>query len=161
MNKAYTLIEILVTITIIGLVFLAGYAGFQDFNRRQAIASVSRLIRSDLKLAQEQALAGKKPELDEDQNSVSCQGSLQYYGFEVLSDTSYKVSAYCPNEIILKTINLDSNLILTDPVPNPIKFKPIGQGTNITESTSSYVVVTMAQNNYSQTITIGSNGDIN
>ena len=39
-NAAYTLIEILVALTIVGLIFGIGYVNFRDFARRQALAGI-------------------------------------------------------------------------------------------------------------------------
>ena len=81
----YTLIEILVSLPIVGLIFGIGYVNFRDFSRRQALAGVARMVKGDLRLAQEQALAGKKP------THAFCNPSNQLDGFNfrVVSSQSY------------------------------------------------------------------------
>ena len=60
-KSGFTLIEILVSMTIIGFLFSFGYASFRDFSRRQALAGVVKQVQGDLRLAQQKALSGEKP----------------------------------------------------------------------------------------------------
>ena len=60
-NSAYTLIEILVGLTIVGLLFGFGFVSFRDFSRRQTLAGSAKKVQGDLRLTQESALSGKKP----------------------------------------------------------------------------------------------------
>ena len=43
----YTLIEILVTLSIVGIIFAAGYANFREYARRQAVVSGARQVQGD------------------------------------------------------------------------------------------------------------------
>lgn len=150
-GAGYTLIEILVGITIIALLFIFGYASFRDFSRRQAINSAVRTIRGDLRLAQEQALSGNKP--------VGCSSILDGYNFRA-GGTSYTIEASCSGglPIVVKSVTLPTDISMTPPSPNPILFKVLGQGTNI--SLTATVVLTQAGTNNTQTITITSGGEI-
>ncbi|KKR39915.1 MAG: Pilin assembly protein [Candidatus Woesebacteria bacterium GW2011_GWB1_40_101] len=60
-KRGYTLIELLVAITILGIIFGAGYISFRDFSRRQALTAAVRTVSGDVRLTQEMALSGKKP----------------------------------------------------------------------------------------------------
>ena len=53
----YTLIEILVGLTIIGIIFGVGFASFREFSRRQSLAGGVKTLVGDLRLAQEQAIS--------------------------------------------------------------------------------------------------------
>jgi prepilin-type N-terminal cleavage/methylation domain-containing protein len=127
LNRAYTLIEILIALTIVGIVFVIGYAGFRDFARRQTVISMARNIKSDLRLAQEMALSSKKP----DGCSV-----LDGYEFNVSNVTQeYTISARCSGaaQAPVKTVEMPENIAITK-IPafgEPILFKVLGQGTNL------------------------------
>lgn len=156
-GTGYTLIEILVSITIIALLFIFGYASFREFSRRQAINSAVRVVRGDLRLAQQQALAGNKP-ADPKCNAPNL---LDGYYFRAAS-TSYTIEAACSGvsggPVTTKSVSLSSDISMTAPSPNPILFKVLGQGTNI--SSTATVVLTQAGTNNTQTITITSGGEI-
>ncbi|MEK7526575.1 MAG: prepilin-type N-terminal cleavage/methylation domain-containing protein [Patescibacteria group bacterium] len=156
-KNGYTLLEILITISILAATFAAGYTGFREFSRRQAVNSVVNSVKSDLNLTQKQALDGKKP--------PTCDGGLINYAFQVTSSNTYTISAKCTNSVLIKSVTLPSGITINPtPSPNPIEFKTIGQGTNITASpASNYATFTIlnSQINYSSQITIGSNGEVN
>jgi prepilin-type N-terminal cleavage/methylation domain-containing protein len=151
----YTLIEILVSLTIVGLIFGIGYVNFRDFSRRQALAGVARSIKGDLRLAQEQALAGKKP------TSAFCNSpnQLNGYNFRVISSQSYQLEANCSGgSVMTKTGTLPSDISVSTPSPNPITFKILGQGTNL--SADATLTLTQARTANSATITVTSGGEI-
>jgi len=93
-NKlAYTLIELLVVISVIGLLVTAGFAYYQDFNRRQVVNQAAGDLENNLRSAQSKALAGEKPEGWCDNSDESLIG----YRLEFTSTTSYRVIAVCSN----------------------------------------------------------------
>lgn len=154
-TPAYTLIEILVGITIIGLIFGFGYVNFRDFSRRQELAGVSKQIKGDLRLAQEQALSGKKPE--------SCTDLLNGYEFLVVDDGNYSVLADCNKDnpaTTVKTVSLPTDLSISNPLPNPIYFKALGQGTNIVEAGSITLTLSQFGTNNQSIITVTAGGEI-
>lgn len=144
-SSAYTLIEILIVISIVALVLGFGFAGFREYSQRQVLFAVARSVKSDLRSLQQKALAGEK---------TFCQSAeiLGGYQFEALS-TEYKMFVLCSGtlrEISIKSL-ADSGFTITATV-NPILFKVLGQGTNIPSGTSS--VITLAQTAISKSITI-------
>lgn len=151
-KNGYTLIEILVGITIIGILFGIGYVSFREFSRRQAVAGAAKQIRGDLRLAQEQALAGKKPE-----GCASKQ--LDSYSFSVSLPRSYTVQASCATDPS-KSVTLSSDLTIVAPSPNPITFKALGQGTNISQSGTATLTLTQAGTNNRVDITVTAGGEI-
>ena len=127
-KNGYTLIEILVALTIVGLIFGIGYVSFRDFARRQAVAGMARSIVGDLRLAQEQALSGKKP------SDIFCDspGTLNGYNFRVVSSQNYVLEANCSGgNVQTKTVTIPSDLFISTPATNPITFKILGEGTNL------------------------------
>jgi prepilin-type N-terminal cleavage/methylation domain-containing protein len=130
-DRGYTLIEILIALTIIGIIFGLGYASFREFARRQALGSAIRELTGDIRLAQSQSLAGKKP----DASACNYPNSLESYSFRVINATSYAVDARCSGgSINVKTAKLLAGVTMTVPLVNPIEFKVLGEGTNLEDS---------------------------
>lgn len=157
-QSAYTLIEILVGLTIIGLLFAVGYVNFRDFSRRQAIAGAAKLLQGDLRLAQQQALSGQKP----DDPNCNNPNTLTGYYFNVVSMTEYTVYAGCSlgnSSILSKDVTLPAGISITAS-QNPILFKILGAGTNIPQGNTVTVTLTQAATNNVFTISIGSGGEI-
>jgi prepilin-type N-terminal cleavage/methylation domain-containing protein len=145
-KSGYTLIELLVGLTIIAIVFSIGFAGYRDFSRRQAVAGVTKSIQSDLRNAQQLALTGQKPD--------TCT-RLSGYTFASVSSTSYSISANCSNgSIEVKNVNLVDTTLSA----GSVMFKVLGQGTDLPDSL--IFTVTHTSGATPGTITIGVGGDI-
>lgn len=154
---AYTLIEILVTLSIIGILFTIGYVGFRDFSRREALSGAVKSIQGDLMLTQQYALAGQKP------TDSRCTGvnSLIGYNFNVTSTSTYQIEAVCTGGTIspaTKVTSLTNALIAIS--RNPILFKVLGSGTDIPSNQNTLITVTQGGTGKSATITIDSGGGI-
>lgn len=136
-SSGYTLIEILVGLTIVGLIFTYGFVSFREFSRRQSLAGTARKLRGELRLAQELAFAGRKPS-DPACNSPN---RLTGYNFTVPSSTSYEIYAVCSGgNVLLKKVDLPGDVTISS-TTSPVLFKVLGQGTNL----SSDVTVTLTQ----------------
>ncbi len=161
-SHGYTLIEIMVTLTIIGIIFGAGFVAFREFSRRQALTSAVREVLGDLRLAQAQALAGKKPASGScSQPNPSTLVTLDGYLFDVKPPNEYEILAKCTTNgvsgnVSVKKVALPSNVTISPPFQDPILFKILGLGTNITSNDA--IVLTVAGT--SQTIAITTAGSI-
>lgn len=147
-EHAYTLIEILVSLTIVGLIFGVGYISFREFARRQALVGAARSLRGDLRLAQEQALAGKKP--------IGCT-VLDGYRFSAASGSVYSIMAGCSNgnfSIGKDSVPFPSGVSM-NPVPGNILFKVLGQGTDLASDVEVNLVQEATGNTLKVTITTG------
>jgi len=159
-KKGYTLIEILVALTIIGLLFNFGYVSFRDFSRRQAVAGAAKTIQGDLRLAQENAISGQKPP-----DNASCKSplnTLDSYSFTVYPPSEYRIEANCTGSAIaipIKDVFLPFGITLSTPSPNPLKFKILGQGTNVGAS-NWILTLTQAGTGNPATVTVTSGGEI-
>lgn len=150
--KGYTLIEILVGLSIIAILFSVGYLNFRDFARRQAVVAASRALRSDIRLAQEQALAGQKP--------AGC-GTLDAFQVNITSASTYEVDAVCGGSIlVVKQVTAQSGITFTAPTPNPIRFKVLANGTNIASGGKAIIGLTQGITNNYRSVVIGYSGDI-
>lgn len=152
-NEAFTFVELLVSVTIVGILFAIGYVNFREFSRRQSVESVARKIRSDIRIAQSRALSGDKP--------AGCD-TLIGYNFRVTSIAAYALEGVCGNgNTTTKTIDLTgSGINIGTPSPNPILFKAVAQGTNIPAGQTASIVVTLTQANYSITVSVTGGGEI-
>ncbi len=153
LNEAFTFVELLVSITIVGILFAIGYVNFREFSRRQSVESVARKIRSDLRIAQSRALSGDKPS--------GCD-ILIGYNFRVASITAYELEGVCGNgNTTTKTVDLANvGISISSPSPNPILFKAVAQGTNIPAGQTASIVVTLTQANYAITVSVTGGGEI-
>jgi prepilin-type N-terminal cleavage/methylation domain-containing protein len=125
-KKGYTLIEILVSLSVIGIIFTFGYVSYRDFSRRQALADAAKLIQGDLRFAQQNALSGQKPD------GCGSNTTLESYGFDVISQNGYSIEANCGSSpISVKDVTMPAGIALSVPSPNPLEFKVLGEGTNV------------------------------
>lgn len=152
-KKGYTLLELIISVTIIVVVFTIGLANYQSFARRQTLVGATAKIRTDLRLVQELALAARKPE------GGVCD-SLEGVKIRNTSPTMYEVTAVC------KSGEYDVGMPhdLTDKyrgirVSNfNILFKILGQG--VDTDTDINIVVTNELTSETRQITITKGGEI-
>jgi prepilin-type N-terminal cleavage/methylation domain-containing protein len=156
MKNGYTLVEILVALTIIGLLFSFGFVSFRDFSRRQGLSDAAKAIQGDLRLAQGDAITGQKPD------NISCNlpKTLDSYSFNVLSDSEYRIEANCFGApVVIKDVNLPTDIAISAS-PNPLKFKILGQGTNIASGLNWVLTLTQAGTSNVAKVTVTSGGEI-
>lgn len=151
----YTLIELLIVITIGIIVFSVGIASYREFSRRQALTGLSKQLIADLRLAQQQALTGQKP------TGVAC-AKLVGYQFTRTSVSNYKLYARCDNAGVfvnheIKSVDLSSGTTFTSTNAN-ILFKVLGQGTDLT-SNNDFVLSNTTSGSVI-TVTVGTGGNI-
>lgn len=129
--KGYTLIEIMVGLSIISLLFLGGYSGYQEFTRRQILDNTAAELISNLNLIKQKALSGDQSSLCTDLDS---QNTLE--GYQVsFSSNSYTISPRCKN--IQLGLSYSVNITLPQSITlsyqsfeNPLIFNTLS-GTNL------------------------------
>lgn len=155
--KGYTLIEILVSITIIGLIFGFGFVSFREFSRRQALSGTAKNLMGQMRLIQEEAISGKKP----DDPVCNAPERLDGYSFRVVDSANYVFAAVCSGGVVVtKSITLPADISIATPSVNPILFKSLGKGTNIPASTSVTLELSQSGTGYETSIVISFSGDI-
>lgn len=155
-SRGYTLVEILVVVSIIGLLFSIGFAGYRDFGRRQELQGVVKQIQGDLRKTQQMALSGVKPDDSRCNNPETLNG---YYFRAISSGLAYTIEAYCTGGSVIfgETVNLPTGITISIS-SNPVLFKILGTGTNI--SLDNVITVTQTATGNSTTVTIGAGGEI-
>lgn len=148
-RKGYTIIELLIVITISVVVFSVGMAGYREFSRRQALTGILKQIKADLRLAQQLALTGQKPE------SVVCT-QLSSYTFSRITSDNYQLIANCTNaNHIVKDIIMPVNTTIS---AGSVVFKVLGQGTDLSIPLTYTIANTFADT--TGQIIIGVGGDV-
>ena len=153
--SGYTLIEILVALTIVGLLFSFGFVNFRDFSRRQQLSGIVKQIQGDLRLAEEDAITGQKP------STCGSAKTLESYGFEIILGTEYKINAYCSanTKITIKDVLLPPGITISTSSMNQfVKFKILGQG--IDADSDWVLVITQTTTGNIANITVTSGGEI-
>jgi len=121
MRKGFTLIEVLVTVSMVILLSGGVIAAFSTFNENQTLKSTSSEMLSNLRFAQTKAITGDTPS--------SCSG-LSGYSLTFTADTLdyYTIEAVCSGgSITVNTVYLPKNVKFLA-LPSPITFKIMGQG---------------------------------
>src|SRR5512146_288376 len=150
-NAGYTLIELLVGLTIIGVLFTIGYISFRDFSRRQALAGLVKTVQGDVRLTQQMALSGQKP----DDPKCNAPNTLTGYNFQTVSPSEYQIIAGCSGgngipSVPAKDVTLPDGITLSSSL-NPIFFKVLGQGTNIANGGDAVLTFTQSATNNTAT----------
>jgi|WetSurSiteA1Bulk_404760.scaffolds.fasta_scaffold00731_1 prepilin-type N-terminal cleavage/methylation domain-containing protein len=158
-KKGFTLIELLVVLTILGIVFSIGYANFRDYSRKQVLESFARQFRSDIRLAQENAIAGKKPE-----------GCTVLDGYLVeFTENLYSVIAVCsPAQTFPIAEVFNPTGITTSPSYFPMPsftFKALSSGVTFSNEASAIngfqnIILSQVNTSNTVTITVTSGGEI-
>jgi prepilin-type N-terminal cleavage/methylation domain-containing protein len=109
LSTGFTLIELVVVIAIVGLLTGGSIAGYFRLNQRQTILSAGKEIISAMRLAQQQAAAGKKPANCTQLRSYSVTGNS--------GSSQYTLSAICSNAtIVMKQYFFSSGVTLAQAV---------------------------------------------
>jgi prepilin-type N-terminal cleavage/methylation domain-containing protein len=123
-KSAFTLVELMIVLSVTATLSAIGIAGYIDFNRSQLVSQTAKKIVQDLRLAQSLALNIQKPDV--------C-GKLESYTFS-LSAGTYSISADCftpaYNKNPVKSQSLGSGFDLTG--FSKIKFMILHQGIEFT-----------------------------
>lgn len=160
MRSGFTLIEVLIVIVILGIMMGVGSVRFREFERRQAVVSAKRQLLSDVRAAQSDAAAGRKP--------PGCTGTLQAYGFEVVrmaNPARYRTFARCGQgvstaDFVTKTAELPAGITLNVSGVNPVLFKSVSGGTNLTGVSSVTIEVKGSGTSTIETLTINASGEV-
>lgn len=151
-KPGYTLVEILIGLTILAIVFSMGVASYREFSRRQELNGYIKKAISDIRLIQQKALSGQKP----DAGLGSC-SRLDAYSFVTNGGSSYSIVANCVGgNVTIKSVDL-GNITVSATTANT-RFKVLGLGTDLPGDNILTFRSTLTGN--VATLTIGKGGDV-
>jgi len=131
-SQGFTLIELLVTMAISGLLLGLGVTAYNNFSDHQRLLLAVRSLKTNLRAAQAKAMANKVP------TGVSCD---PFQGYKVIiKKDEYLIVARCDDgdegetEVEYKLPSKIERVIGEgEPEEVPVLFKPLSQGTDLTE----------------------------
>lgn len=144
-SRGFTLIEMLVAITIMTLIMGIGIASYQRFNEKQLVTSAATQLVSSLRQMQKKITVGDKP--------TGCVGTLQGYILRANAQ-GYAVYAQCNAEVQVDTKTLSG--ITVSPAIYTVRFSDLGRNVTITNGPSIVLSTTL----FSNTIQVTSTGEI-
>lgn len=146
-RSAFTLIELMVSITLLVILAGVGVAGYRQSARRQTMEAAVGQVTSMLHQAQVNTQSGKK---------ISCNTSLQ--GWQVnFTVSSMTLQEVCNATFSQSVLQLPLGITITTlPSPNPILFQVLNRGTNVNTSTQ----LVLSGFNLTSTVTVTSAGEI-
>ncbi|HUV72183.1 MAG TPA: prepilin-type N-terminal cleavage/methylation domain-containing protein [Clostridia bacterium] len=150
----FTLIEILVVVSVMAILSSVGFASYINFSRSQMVTQAAGKIIEDLRLTQSLAANNQKPEGD-------C-STLDGYSFFInKSQKTYKIEVNCSPAYggdSIRTGSVPSNLAITG--FNKIEFKVLTRGVVATPPGSLILTVSGFGGRWSKTIRIDPGGAI-
>lgn len=166
----FTLVELLVSISVVAILSGIGLAAFSSFNRRQIVASATRQLLSDLRLAQSKADSNEKP-LYCKTNELDLLGYEFFIKKEVSPHWCYTITPVCADLSSplpsIKTVDIPEVISLaciTCPNPNDnvqIFFKTLRQGVASSGFNSdSKLIITLTGYGATRSATLTSSGEI-
>lgn len=149
--SGFSLVELLITLSIIALLFSLGLTQYNRFNRRQVLIRAKDNLISELRLAQAKSLASEKP-------SDCGINPLVGHKLEFTSNQNYQIVAVCGEALPVVKESMSLPIGVTkDSGPDEILFKVLSQGIDIDGEQEIVITDDFGQ---SQTITINNVGEI-
>ncbi len=101
-NKGFTLLELIIVFSVISILSTIGIASFVNYSRAQSFQTASASLASTLSLAKSHANSQVKP-------SQCANEALSGYRVDILSNTTYSLSAVCLGTYLIQTTTLPDN----------------------------------------------------
>jgi len=150
--RGYTLIELLVAISLALIISSFGLAYYSSFNRRQIVEQAAKRIVSDIRLAQNLALAQQKP--------PDCVCTIfNGYLFNRITGSSYRIVPDCSPVCGVSVKDVELENILLSGIKS-IKFAVLTQGVVITPPGLKRLKVKYQDSSYNRDIVVGTSGDL-
>jgi prepilin-type N-terminal cleavage/methylation domain-containing protein len=122
MKQGFTLIELIVAVTIMMVLLSVTIVGFSSYNQKQRVKQAALSLKSDLHMARTNATSGKKP--------ISCTSDETFEGYDVsFTTSSYSVAPSCSStgQVDVETVVLPTGVTF-DPIPSFFTYYPLTQG---------------------------------
>jgi prepilin-type N-terminal cleavage/methylation domain-containing protein len=150
-RNGYTLIEIIIVVTIMGLLVGASIAGFNTLNQRQTVLSAGREVVSIMRTAQQRAAAGIKPE-------GTCDQLLGYSVRGTVNSAQYTLSNVClnsgvPTTTLLRTYQMGTGVTFAQTFTVQFNVQTGGAGGDIGD-------IALRTTAHTYTLNVNASGDI-
>ncbi len=156
-NGGFTFVEILVVMVTMTVLFGLGSANYRDFSRRKALEGAVSKVEADLRLAQAQALAGKKP----DDSKCNSPETLNGYEFTLQNVTQYRIYAKCTGgDVEQKKETIGDGGFKITVSPDSIIFNVLGRGTNVPAGSTATISIEQVDAGNFAVIEVSPEGEI-
>ena len=162
-RKGFTLIEIMIALSIAGIIASIGLVSYRDYLRRQAVIQTSKQLKTALRQVQQKAMAGEKTTVcDGVDNILGNFDDLKLEGWFLSVNTStktYTTYGRCGGQQFdtSPAIPLTGTETVTiTNGQNPIQFYPLSRSPGGTGDT----VYTLSGNGQTSTVTVSLQGTI-
>jgi prepilin-type N-terminal cleavage/methylation domain-containing protein len=129
-QSGFTLIELVITISIVMMMIVGATASYGNFNNINTLKQAALTLKNNLRFAQANASSGNKP-------TVGCTKLSSYQ--VSFTGSSYRIQPYCDPEGAvgpnITTVTLPRGITIPSP-PSAILFYILSKGTNIPGTTS-------------------------
>lgn len=110
-HRGFTLIEILVVLSVLAILGAFGFAALVNYSRTQTLKTAARDLTTHLRVAQNKAIVQEKPV-----GSTGCgSNALTGYRLQFTSDTDYSIVAVCSQTITVSQFKLSQTIKKTSP----------------------------------------------
>lgn len=124
-EAGFTLVELMVVITIIGILVTVGFASYHSFRQSQTLKAVAADLKNNLRFVQSKALAQEKP----------ATGCTVLDGYQVdigVGTRNYSYAALCNGGADLISSrsfpSLPAGVTFSSAIPSQIVFRILGSG---------------------------------
>lgn len=150
-SQGFTLLEMMVVVSIMALTAALSVAGFGDFNNRQRVKQAALTLKNNLRSAQTKASTGRKPS-----------GCTKLSGYQINfpSETQYMISPVCTPEGVLAadtTIILPTSVTFS-PVPSSFTYGVLTAG--IIDIPAERLITLQGVGSIASTITVSPSGEV-
>jgi Tfp pilus assembly protein PilE len=153
-NLGFSLLELLLILSLIALLFSLGIAQYNRFSRSQSLVKAKDELISNLRLTQSKAMIAEKP--------LECgEKELEGHSLEFINDYSYRIVAVCncvdcPE--VKAAVNFPSGVVKQSG-PDEIFFKVLSRGVEFIGSQPP-LILSLVNSSETQTINLTTAGEI-
>lgn len=148
--KGFTLIEVVVSVSIALLVTGLIIANYNSYNDIQTLKQAALTLKNNLRFIQSKAISGEKP----------ATGCTELLGWTIqFTETSYTYQPSCSDGLVdpVTTVTLPPSVKFSLPIPPSFTMDVLARGTSLPSDTT--ILLTAVDKTYQ--ILVSTSGDIN
>ncbi|KKU68342.1 MAG: hypothetical protein UX92_C0021G0004 [Candidatus Amesbacteria bacterium GW2011_GWA1_47_20] len=144
MRRGFTIVELIVGFGVIAILIGTGMSISQQAQRRQAVIQAAEGLSTTMKIARENALAGKK-------DTIACAAPLDGWQVRVQSN-GYVLEGVCGGTKFFDKTTTYAMGITNSPTPT-VLFNPLALG-------ATAATITVSGSGTTQTVTVSGSGEV-